>query len=113
MMPYTRESIAEKIRKIKGKSTRHEVTGMLYTSKKELRRKYAAINLYALFVSDESTFAIRTHVFSTKKSPRNPIEWHEWLRKHYHHIMPNILDGMELRSMKQWRVYRIIGWRPK
>jgi len=83
---------------------------------------YKKITLFALFVSDEETFLIRPHIF-TSNDGRNAVDWFAWFKKNYTTertkddrpgILQNILDGISRRSggEKHWRISRIIGWAP-
>lgn len=122
-MAIRKESIGAQIKRIRSIAKfRDEATGMLYNNKRQLATKRKRITLIGLFVSDEDTFLIRPHLFESKKEPRNAREWEAWLAQHYRAkalpgekrepILTNILDGMENRTGKQWRLYRIIGWLP-
>ena len=97
---------------------RDDATGMLYNTRAQLRRKMKKVTLWGMFVSDENTFLIRPHIFEAKEG-RNAVEWEQWFAEHYTTvqgednrtpILTNILDGMENRTGKQWRLYRVIGW---
>ena len=105
----------------KAKPHRNDATGQLYRTITETKTKRKTITLYTLFVSDHNTFLLRPHVFhSSQDVAKSPREWNAWLRKHYTTepyendsrppILKNILDGLDVRTEKQWRVYKIIGW---
>lgn len=111
-MAIRKETIGAQIRRIQSIAKhRDEATGMLYNTRRQLQTKRKQITLIGLFVSDENTFLIRPHLFESKTA-RNAQQWEAWLAGHYGEILPNILDGMENRTEKQWRLYRIIGWLP-
>lgn len=119
-MAIRRETIGAQIRRIqKLRPNRDEATGMLYKTRRELATKRKKITLIGLFVSDDNTFLIRPHLFESKTA-RNAREWEQWFSEHYSvtgpngevGILGNILSGMENRTGKQWRLYRIIGWLP-
>lgn len=105
-------SVGEKIRMIQRGKKLDAATGMLYTNAKQRRGRWRAIVLWSLFVSDEQTFLVRPHLFETKKSPRTAAQWHAWFEIHYGRVLPDILAGMNIRTEKFWRIYRVIGWTP-
>jgi len=85
-------------------------TGQLYRVAANLRKKNDKIVLWGLFVSDEGTFMVRPHIFEADK-PKTGAGWDAWFSEHYGKILrDNILPGMEKRTGKQWRLYRVIGW---
>ena len=121
-MPIRRETIGAQIKRIKRiAKNRDDASGMLFNMRRQLTMKRKKITLIGLFVSDEDTFLIRPHLFESN-TPRNASEWGDWLAEHYTAkpdpentrlpILTNILDGMQNRTGKQWRLYRIIGWLP-
>ena len=121
-MPIRKEMIGAQIKRIQRiAKKRDNASGMLYNTKRQLSTKRKKITLIGIFVSDEDTFLIRPHLFESKTA-RNAREWGDWLQEHYTAksipgdnrvpILANILDGMENRTGKQWRLYRIIGWLP-
>ena len=111
-MAIRRETIGAQIRRIQRiAKNRDAATGMLYNTRRQLSTKRKRITLIGLFVSDENTFLIRPHLFESKTA-RNAKEWEAWLADKYGEILPNILEGMENRTGKQWRLDRIIGWLP-
>lgn len=111
-MAIRRESIGKQIKRIRAlRPNRDDATGMLYKTRRELSVKRKKVTLIGAFVSDEGTFLIRPHLFESKTA-RNATEWEQWFSEKYGEILPNILDGMENRTGKQWRLYRIIGWMP-
>ena len=121
-MPLRKETIGAQIKRIRRIAKfRDAATGMLYNTKPQLATKRKKITLIGLFVSDEDTFLIRPHLFESKTA-RNAREWESWLSEHYRAkpipgddrppILQTILGGMENRTGKQWRLYRIIGWLP-
>ena len=111
-MAVRRETIGAQIRRImKLRPNRDEATGMLYKTRRELSTKRKKVTLIGLFVSDENTFLIRPHLFESKTA-RNAREWEAWFADNYGDILPQILGGMENRTGKQWRLYRVIGWMP-
>ena len=105
---------------MKAKPKRNDVTGQLYRLDSEKRTRTKTITLYALFASDHGTFLLRPHVFKTIKKARTPSEWASFLQRNYTTeprdddnrppILANILAGLDERTQKQWRIYRIIGW---
>lgn len=118
-----RDTIKTQIERIKKRgSHRDDETGMLFNRKEQLKRKYSTITLYGLFISDESTWLVRPHVFE-KKTALSPSEWNAWLGRNYNAdpgtgeerpgILFQILAGMSARTNKQWRLYAIIGWVPE
>ena len=111
-MAHRKETIGQQIARIRAtKKERDLLTGMLFNRRPELAVKRKKITVIGLFVSDENTFLIRPHVFETEKKGRNAAQWEAWLAEHYGKILrDNILPGMEIRTNKQWRLYRIIGW---
>ena len=111
-MASRRETIGQQLKRIKRLRLRFDaVTGMMYNKSADLTRRRKAITLIGMFVSDENTFLIRPHLFETKKRGRNAREWDSWLAEHYGTILrENILDGMNRRTGKFWRLYRIVGW---
>lgn len=113
-MPVRRESIGKQIKKILQGRTLDPATAMLYTTATQLNRRYKKVTLFGLFVSDENTFLVRPHLFSSKKVARNAEEWNKWFQENYGKILRDpILPGMENRTGgKQWRLYRVIGWVP-
>lgn len=111
-MALRRETIGAQIKRIlRLRPNRDEATGMLYKTRRELVTKRKKVTLAGLFVSDENTFLIRPHLFNSKTG-RNAVEWERWFSVHYGDILPTILEGMEGRTGKQWRLYRILGWLP-
>lgn len=121
-MPIRKETIGAQIKRIQRiAKKRDNVSGMLYNTKRQLSTKRKKITLIGIFVSDEDTFLIRPHLIESN-TPRNASEWGAWLSEHYRAVartgedripmLTNILDGMENRTGKQWRLYRIIGWLP-
>jgi len=107
-----RESIGTQIKRIqKLRPNRDAATGMLYKQRRELAVRRKKVTLVGMFVSDENTFLVRPHLFESHTA-RNATEWTAWFQKKYGEILPNILEGMENRTGKQWRLYRIIGWLP-
>ena len=111
-MAIRKETIGAQIKRIQRiAKNRDNATGMLYNTRRQLSTKRKRITLIGVFVSDENTFLIRPHLFESKTA-RNATEWEAWLADKYGEILPNILEGMENRTGKQWRLYRIIGWLP-
>ena len=121
-MAIRKETIGAQIKRIQRVAKfRDNATGMLYNTKSQLSTKRKKITLIGLFVSDEDTFLIRPHLFESKLA-RNAREWESWLSEHYRAayrsgdihipILQAILGGMENRTGKQWRLYRLIGWLP-
>ena len=121
-MAIRKETITAQISRIRRTlKFRDDATGMLYNTKSQLTTKRKKITLIGLFVSDEDTFLIRPHLFESNTA-RNARQWEAWLSEHYRAapipgdsrvpILKNILDGMQNRTNKQWRLYRIIGWTP-
>lgn len=112
-MPIRKETIGKQIRRIeRARGNRDVATGMLFNRRAELAVKRKTITLVGVFVSDENTFLIRPHVFNSKKG-RDAKQWEQYLAENYGDILRDgILPGMELRTDKQWRLYRIIGWFP-
>ncbi len=111
-MAVRRETIGQQIKRItRVKRHRDLDTGMLYNKRSELITKRKKITLIGLFVSDEKTFLVRPHLFSST-TLRNARQWEAWLRDNYGTILPNILEGMSNHTDKSWRLYRIIGWMP-
>ncbi len=110
-MPIRKETIGQQVKRIEAmKKNRDLDTGMLFNTRRELTTRRKKITLIGMFVSDENTFLIRPHVFETKEA-KNAVEWEAWMQGHYGEILrDSILPGMELRTDKQWRLYRIIGW---
>jgi len=110
-MPVQRETIKVQLARIqKAVPNRNMRTGQMYKSINETRRKSKLITLYGLFASDEGTFLIRPHIFRSANT-RNARDWSDYLSEKYGTILrQNILPGMEDRTGKQWRLYRIIGW---
>ena len=111
-MAHRKETIGQQLKRIKLMRKQRDLsTGMMFNTRAELAVKRKKITLIGLFVSDENTFLIRPHVFETEKKQRNAVQWEAWLSEHYGKILrDNILPGMEIRTNKQWRLYRIIGW---
>lgn len=111
-MAVQRVTIKQQLARIKkAVPNRNLKTGQMYKSANSQRGKFKTITMYGLFASDEGTFLIRPHVFNTKKDARTAAEWESYLAEHYGTILrENILPGMESRTGKQWRLYRIIGW---
>jgi hypothetical protein len=109
-----REKIGVQVKRILAARANLDLaTGMLFNARSQLAVKRKKITLIGLFVSDENTFLIRPHVFETKKEGRNAVQWDAWLADNYGKILrDNILPGMEIRTDKQWRLYRVIGWLP-
>lgn len=121
-MAIRKETIGAQIKRIRRIARKRDLaTGMLYNNKRQLTTKRKKITLIGIFVSDENTFLIRPHLFESGTS-RNAAQWGAWLRENYSAkpdpdstrlpILTNILSGMENRTGKQWRLYRIIGWLP-
>ena len=120
-MPIRKETIGAQVKRVQRIAKRRDnATGMLYNSPGQLVTRRKKITLLGIFVSDEDTFLIRPHLFKSD-NPRNAVEWERWLSKHYTvevddddigGILGNILSGMENRTGKQWRLYRLIGWLP-
>lgn len=111
-MAIKRETIGKQIKRIlRLRPNRDAATGMLFKQRRELTVKRKKVTLAGLFVSDENTFLVRPHLFESKTA-RNATEWEQWFSENYGEILPNILEGMENRTGKQWRLYRIIGWLP-
>ena len=121
-MAIRKETIGAQINRIQRVAKfRDNATGMLYNTKSQLSVKHKKITLIGLFVSDEDTFLIRPHLFESKVA-YNAREWESWLSEHYRvadrsddiriPILQAILEGMENRTGKQWRLYRLIGWLP-
>ena len=110
-MSIRRETIGNQLKRIRrGFKRRNLATGQLYNTASDQRRKPKKITLLGLFVSDQKTFLIRPHLFEAKKA-RTATEWEAWLAVHYGTILRNsIIPNMELRTEKQWRLYRLIGW---
>lgn len=110
-MRKAKDTIKQQIDRIRSAHTNRDLdTGMLYNKRTELRRKMKKITLWGLFVSDENTFLVRPHIFESKDG-RDAQEWNAWMQREYGTILrENILDGMENRTGKQWRLYRVIGW---
>lgn len=117
-----KETIGAQIKRIQRiTKNRDAATGMLFNNRRQLSTRRKKITLIGIFVSDEDTFLIRPHLFESN-TPRNAGEWNAWLQENYNAkhdptstrlpILTNILDGMENRTGKQWRLYRIIGWLP-
>lgn len=87
----------------------HE-TGQLFARRSATKGSFNKITLWALFVSDEDTFLLRPHLFESKHE-RTPRGWEGWLAEHYGEILSrDILEGINLRTNKQWKLYRIVGW---
>ena len=109
-MAIRRESIGKQIDRISRlKLHQEESTGFFYNSKSELATKRHKYTVVGLFVSDENTFLVRPHVFE-RKEKMTYKQFDAWLAEHYGKILrDNILPGMEVRTDKQWRLYRIIG----
>lgn len=120
-MALRKETIGAQIKRIQRMAKNRDETGMLFNTRRQLTTKRKKITLIGIFVSDENTFLIRSHLFESNTA-RNAREWGAWLSEHYSAkpdpdstrlpILTNILDGMENRTGKQWRLYRIIGWLP-
>lgn len=121
-MALRKETIGAQVKRIQRiAKNRDDVTGMLFNTRRQLSTKRKKITLIGLFVSDENTFLIRPHMFESQIA-RNANEWGAWLSKNYTAkpdpettrlpMLTNILEGMQNRTGKQWRLYRIIGWLP-
>lgn len=87
----------------------NEDTSQRYKHGNEQRGRWEEITLWSLFVSDEGTFLFRPHVFRHKPA-LTAAEWKDWLDENFGKILPRVLDGMEARTDKQWRVYRTMGY---
>lgn len=110
-MAVKRDTIKQQLDRIRKALPKRDLsTGQLYDGRLNRTKRHQKIVLYGLFVSDAGTFLIRPHIFESKKDARNAVEWNDWLSEKYGEILPNILSGMEDRTGKQWRLYRIIGW---
>lgn len=111
-MAVRKETIGQQLQRIQRLRLRFDLsTGMMYNKPADLTRRRKAITMIGLFVSDESTFLIRPHLFKTEKRGKNAREWDAWLAEHYGKILrDSILPNMEVRTGKQWRLYRIVGW---
>lgn len=119
-MPIRKETIRQQIQRIRMAYKKRDIsTGQLYNTEAQRKRSYKKITLIGMFVSDENTFLIRPHVFE-KNDAMSPRQWEAWFSRHYNAepeqenghpgVLFQILDGMENRTGKQWRLYRIIGW---
>ena len=109
-MAIRKDTIKQQIQRIRAAFPKRNLsTGQIYNHGNEQRGKFKTITLYSVFVSDEGTFLVRPHVFRSA-DPRTASDWEEYLSEEYGNILPRILDGMEARTGKQWRNYRIIGW---
>ena len=111
-MALRKETIGQQLKRISRLRLRFDAaTGMMYNKPADLTRRRKAITLIGLFVSDSGTFLVRPHLFETKKTGRNAREWDAWLAENYGKILrESIIDGMDRRTGKQWRLYRIVGW---
>ncbi len=118
-MPIQREKIGVQVKRILAtRPNLDAATGMLYNKRAELTTKRHKVTLVGVFVSDENTFLIRPHLFESRDK-KNAVQWSAWMREHYGEILRGdtvngggILPGMEVRTGKQWRLYRVIGILP-
>lgn len=86
--------------------------GQLYRTQVNARRMFRKVTLYTLFVSEDSSYLIRDHLFESKKQKRSPQQWSEWFGRNLTEIhQKGVLPGMSLRTGgKAWSVLKIIGW---
>ena len=109
-MAIRKETIGQQLERIQRlKLHQDQATGVFYNNRRELSVKRNKFTVVGIFVSDENTFLIRPHVFE-KKDKLTAIQFDAWLAENYGKILrDNILPGMEVRTDKQWRLYRVVG----
>jgi hypothetical protein len=117
-----RPTIKDRLKRLQHSLPKRDmVTGQLYSKASDRTRRSRKVTMYGLFVSDHGTFLLRGHLFETKRTPRTAMQWYEWFREHYSHgpqgetdragiLQDSILPGINARTGKIWRLYRIIGW---
>lgn len=92
--------------------------GHLYRTKRQRVARTKKATMYLLVESSDNTFAVHESLYETKKEARTPAEWADWFARHsfkgisdtgppqdvFGIIKGSILDGMKIRTGKDWSV---------